>query len=287
MGAALRRVEAIGRQFDQEAERIREIDRVHEAAILDVAVLDLPLVEPRYGLQESRAGNREGHMMYAAGLSRGTPRIRLARLLGEDRDQAAVARIEIKMAFVGRIQIGLLENERHAQHAFPKIDRGLSVRSHQRDVMDSLRLNLSHRHRLPLGRRINSLCHPKWPLTYTPQSQAHTRSRVSSLAAAWCLGVRKVTLSGMQINVPGAQSFLHSCKQRSMQYKVTRANHVGFSRNRHLQPSSQQVRFERMAKSASRTGAQSPGCSLGFICVGFSDACVTKPSTRATTGVRE
>src|SRR4029077_7499416 len=95
--------------------------------------------------------------MDAAGLGRGASRIRLACLVGKDRDQAAIARIEIEMARLGRIQIGLLKNERHAEHTFPEIDRGLSVRSDERDVMDSLRLNLSHRRHLLLGYRLDSL----------------------------------------------------------------------------------------------------------------------------------
>ena len=40
-------------------------------------------------------------------------------------DQPAVAGIEIEMAFAGLVEVGLLEDERHAEHAFPEIDRGL------------------------------------------------------------------------------------------------------------------------------------------------------------------
>src|SRR6185436_6057905 len=39
------RLEAIGRKFDQQAERIGEIDRIHEAAVLDAAMLDAALVQ--------------------------------------------------------------------------------------------------------------------------------------------------------------------------------------------------------------------------------------------------
>ena len=80
--------------------------------------------------------------MDAAGLGRGASRIRLACLVGKDRDQAAIARIEIEMALLGRIQIGLLKNERHAEHTFPEIDRGLSVRSDERDVMELLEIEI-------------------------------------------------------------------------------------------------------------------------------------------------
>ena len=65
-------------------------------------------------------------------------------LVGEDGDQPAVARIEIEMALRGLVEIGLLEDEGHAEHALPEIDRGLAVGADQRDVMDALRLQLLH-----------------------------------------------------------------------------------------------------------------------------------------------
>ena len=71
-------------------------------------------------------------------------RIGLAVLVGEDGDQPPVARIEIEMAFGGLVEIGLLEDEGHAEHAFPEIDRGLPVGADQRDVMDALRLEFLH-----------------------------------------------------------------------------------------------------------------------------------------------
>src|SRR5262249_5456583 len=52
MSVPERRLEPIGRELDQEAERIREVDRVHEPAILDAAVADPALVEPLDGLVE-------------------------------------------------------------------------------------------------------------------------------------------------------------------------------------------------------------------------------------------
>src|SRR4051794_12270393 len=47
---AMRRVEAVRRELDQETERVLEVDRVHEAAVLHATVVDLALVEPLYGL---------------------------------------------------------------------------------------------------------------------------------------------------------------------------------------------------------------------------------------------
>ena len=58
MGEARRRLEAVGGELDQQAERILEIDRIDEAAILDAAVLDAALVEPGDRLQEGDARHR-------------------------------------------------------------------------------------------------------------------------------------------------------------------------------------------------------------------------------------
>jgi hypothetical protein len=48
------------------------------------------------------------------------------------------------MVLVRFSQIGLLENERHSQRAFPEIDRALSGRADDRDVMNALDLDFLH-----------------------------------------------------------------------------------------------------------------------------------------------
>ncbi len=70
--------------------------------------------------------------------------IGLAALVGENRDQAAVARIEIEVAFRRVVEIGLLEDERHAEQAVPEVDRRLPVGADERDVVDTLGLKLPH-----------------------------------------------------------------------------------------------------------------------------------------------
>jgi hypothetical protein len=87
-------------------------------------------------------------MMHRTGLSRGPFGVGLAVLAGEDGDQPAIARIEIEMAFRGSVEIGLFEDEGHAKHAFPEVDRSLPVCPHQRNVVDTLCLQSSHRRRL-------------------------------------------------------------------------------------------------------------------------------------------
>src|SRR5436190_6321219 len=50
VGVAERRLEPVRRELDQEAQRVLEVDRVHEAAVLDAAVADAALVEALDGL---------------------------------------------------------------------------------------------------------------------------------------------------------------------------------------------------------------------------------------------
>src|SRR5215216_615497 len=56
---ALGRLEAVGGELDQEPERVLEVDRVHEAAVLDARVLDPALVQPLDGLRERGLRDRE------------------------------------------------------------------------------------------------------------------------------------------------------------------------------------------------------------------------------------
>jgi hypothetical protein len=65
-----------------------------------------------------------------------------AFLVGEDGDQPPVAGIEIEMPLVRIVEIGLIEDEGHAQHALPEIDRGLAIGAVERDVMHALHLDL-------------------------------------------------------------------------------------------------------------------------------------------------
>ena len=48
------------------------------------------------------------------------------------------------MVLLGAVEVGLLEHERHPEHALPEVDRGLAIGAHQGDVMDPLDLDLSH-----------------------------------------------------------------------------------------------------------------------------------------------
>src|SRR5918995_5952909 len=57
---AERRLEAVRAELAQQAQRILEVDRVHEATVLDAAVTDRALVEPRHRLLERRLRDGEG-----------------------------------------------------------------------------------------------------------------------------------------------------------------------------------------------------------------------------------
>src|SRR3954447_12088623 len=65
-------------------------------------------------------------------------------LVREDRDQPTVARIEVEVALRLVVEVRLLEDERHPEHAFPEVDRRLAVGADQRDVVHALALKLPH-----------------------------------------------------------------------------------------------------------------------------------------------
>ena len=70
--------------------------------------------------------------------------VALALLVGEDRDQAPVAGVEVEVALGLVVEVGLLEDERHAEHALPEVDRRLPVGADEGDVVDALALELLH-----------------------------------------------------------------------------------------------------------------------------------------------
>jgi hypothetical protein len=69
---------------------------------------------------------------------------RLALLVREHGDQPPVARVEVEVAFRLVVEVGLLKDEWHPEHALPEVDRRLAVRPDERDVVDALALQLPH-----------------------------------------------------------------------------------------------------------------------------------------------
>ncbi len=137
-----RRLEAVRGELDRETERVVEVDRVHEAAILDAAVRDPALVEPLDRLVERRLRERERDVVHAARVGRRAARVGRARLVREDGDQPPVARIEVEVALALVVEVRLLEHERHPEHALPEVDRRLPVGADERDVVHALALKL-------------------------------------------------------------------------------------------------------------------------------------------------
>src|ERR1700727_1773849 len=141
-----RRLEFVTGELDQEPERILEIDRIHEHPIAN-SRLDAARLEPPNGLRPDGARDVERDMMHTAYVGRRAAMHRLAVLSREHGDEPAVAGIEIDVALVRIVEIGLLENEGHAEHALPEIDWRLPLGADERDVMRALRLN--HFHGIP------------------------------------------------------------------------------------------------------------------------------------------
>ena len=97
-----------------------------------------------YAIRSYYARDAEGDVVKIADTLRVRGGVYFPGLVGEDGDQPPVTGIEIKMALVGVVQVGLLEDERHAKNALPKVNSDLPVGPDQRDMMDTLRLNLFH-----------------------------------------------------------------------------------------------------------------------------------------------
>src|SRR3954447_16779124 len=83
-------------------------------------------------------------MVHRPLVGRGPRGVRHAVLVGEDRDQPAVAGIEVEVALGGVVEVRLLEDERHAEQPLPEVDRRLPVGADEGDVVDALALELAH-----------------------------------------------------------------------------------------------------------------------------------------------
>src|SRR6056297_930680 len=143
MAAALWWFEPVGGKFDQQSQRILEVDRIHKAAVLWSGMRDPAGVKPLGNLPEACLTDVEGEMVHASRVRGGAPWVRLAGFIGEYRNEPPVAGIKIKMTLVRRVKVGLIENKGHTQNAFPEVDGGLPVCSGQRDMVHTLSLQLS------------------------------------------------------------------------------------------------------------------------------------------------
>lgn len=144
VGAAGGGVEFVTGEFVALAEGVTEIDGVHEAPVYFAGVGDAAVVEPFFGFDEGGTGDGEGDVVEEAGFFGVRGGVYFAVLVGEDGDESAVARIKIEMTFLFPVQIRLLEDEGHAQNAFPKVNGRLPRRPNNGDVMNPLSRNFFH-----------------------------------------------------------------------------------------------------------------------------------------------
>src|SRR5215210_4249272 len=72
-----------------------------------------------------------------------TPLWRIPRSSSRSTACPPVAGVEVEMALRLVVEVGLLEDERHAEHPLPEVDGGLPVGPDDRDVVDALALELA------------------------------------------------------------------------------------------------------------------------------------------------
>src|SRR3954470_10207751 len=215
MRVAERRLEPVRRELDEQAQRILEVDRVHEAAILHAAVTDAALVEAPDRLVERRLRERERDVMDTADVGRGARRVRPALLVREDRDQPPVAGVEVQVALGLVVEVRLLEDERHPEHALPEVDRRLPVGADDRDVVDTLALELLHRStRCDLYSLRRSVPHGTSSTRVWTTSTSRILSRIASASvasAAFPSASSTATGSGGSCFTPGASGLTRTC----------------------------------------------------------------------------
>jgi hypothetical protein len=83
-------------------------------------MFDAPLVEPPGYLGKGCAGDVEGNMMEIADAFRVGDGVNLASFIGKDGNQAAIARIKIKVAFVGLSRLGCRRQREIGSERLPK-----------------------------------------------------------------------------------------------------------------------------------------------------------------------
>ena len=137
-------------------------------------------------LPAPHTSDRSRDMMHTAYVGRRAAMHRLAVLSREHGDEPAVAGIEIDVALVRIVEIGLLENEGHAEHALPEIDRCFPVGPRERDVVYTLALQLLH------DAHLNSIPDKPWFLRAAPQATL-TVLRMSVLPNVVLLGKAVMT----------------------------------------------------------------------------------------------
>src|SRR5690242_10569545 len=115
--------------FQQLTVWVEEVNRIHEAAIDVFSILNYVFLLALCHLCIGCMRDVIRDVMQVADVLRIRGWVIDTRRADKERDQSPIARIEVKMHFIWNIQVGLLEYERHAQHALVEIYDGFSVRT--------------------------------------------------------------------------------------------------------------------------------------------------------------
>lgn len=138
MTATVRRFKFVAREFQKLTERVAKVYRIHEAPVDFAGTGKSRLFEAAHRLIIAGPRDIEREMMEIADAVRVRVAIDLPVLACEDRDQSTISGVEIEVGLLDIVEVGLFENERHAEDALPEIDRRLPVCADERDVMNPL-----------------------------------------------------------------------------------------------------------------------------------------------------
>src|SRR5262249_38232970 len=123
---------------------------------------------------------------------------------------------EVQVALVLVVEVRLLEDERHPEQPLPEVDRRPATRSHDRDVVDPLGLDLLHqramsldlyslRCKLPHGTSSTSVCTTRTSRRRVRIAAARSGSGAASRASSTETG------SGGSCFTPGARGRTRMC----------------------------------------------------------------------------
>src|SRR5688572_15155494 len=146
IGMPFRRNKLEASHFEQLPVGVTKVDRIHKTTIDGTGILDAKLLKPGRDLSIGGAGNRESNVVQVADILWIRCRVIDARRTDKESDQPPITRIKIEVEFIRHVEVGLLENKRHAQNTLIEIDDRLTVGTNKCDVMNALCLDFGHNH---------------------------------------------------------------------------------------------------------------------------------------------
>jgi hypothetical protein len=127
-------LEFVGRKFDDEAVVIARIQRVEDPTVELVVVMTV-FFESGTDLFQSLGLVPERDVVDTANRCSQAARIRLPPFFDEERENASVSCIEEQVSNARRVEIGLFEDEGHAEHVPVERNCVLDVAPYDRDVI--------------------------------------------------------------------------------------------------------------------------------------------------------